>query len=285
MIGQKNLLKRIKDTPTDKFARFIILEGLKGSGRKLIAEQIAKKLKAQFIICGVKIDDVREAITMAYKQTEPTVFVFPDCDSMSMEAKNSLLKMAEEPARKSYIIMTVQSRATLPETLISRGYIAVMENYSSNELEEYINLNNYNFNLDERITILAFCKVPGQIKTISQYDIIEFKEYCHNVAKHMHTVTGVNALKIPLKLKYKETEDGWDIELFLRGVVVSYVAEAFEDVVLYGKYANKSKKINEAIGITLNCLREINIKGVNKKMLIDMWVLDVRKAMAEDGDN
>jgi len=101
----------------------------------------------------------------------------------------------------------------------------------------------------------------------------------------MHTVTGVNALKIPLKLKYKETDDGWDIELFLRGVVVSYVAEAVEDVVLYGEYANKSKKINEAIGITLNCLREINIKGANKKMLIDMWVLDVRKAMAEDGDN
>ena len=285
MIGQKNLLKRIEDTPTCKFARFIILEGLKGSGRKLIAEQIAKKLKAQFIICGVKIDDVREAITMAYKQTEPTVFVFPDCDRMSMEAKNSLLKMAEEPARKSYIIMTVQSRATLPETLISRGYIAVMENYSSYELEEYINLNNYNFNLEERITILAFCKVPGHIKTISQYDIIEFKEYCHNVAQHMHTVTGVNALKIPLKLKYKETDDGWDIELFLRGVVVSYVAEAVDDVVLYGEYANKSKKINEAIGITLNCLREINIKGANKKMLIDMWVLDVRKAMAEDGDN
>ena len=285
MIGQKNLLKRIEDTPTDKFARFIILEGLKGSGRKLIAEQIAKKLKAQFIICGVKIDDVREAITMAYKQTEPTVFVFPDCDKMSMEAKNSLLKMAEEPARKSYIIMTVQSRATLPETLISRGYIVVMENYSSYELEEYINLNNYNFNLEERITILAFCKVPGHIKTISQYDIIEFKEYCHNVAQHMHTVTGVNALKIPLKLKYKETDDGWDIELFLRGVVVSYVAEAVDDVVLYGEYANKSKKINEAIGITLNCLREINIKGANKKMLIDMWVLDVRKAMAEDGDN
>jgi len=285
MIGQKNLLKRIEDTPACKFARFIILEGLKGSGRKLIAEQIAKKLKAQFIICGIKIDDVREAITIAYKQTEPTVFVFPDCDSMSMEAKNSLLKMAEEPARKSYIIMTVQSRATLPETLISRGYIAVMENYSSYELEEYINLNNYNFNLDERITILAFCKVPGQIETISQYDIIEFKEYCHNVAKYMHIVNGVNALKIPLKLKYKETDDGWDIELFLRGVVVSYVTEAFEDAVLYGKYANKSKKINEAIGITLNCLREINIKGANKKMLIDMWVLDVRKAMAEDGDN
>ena len=70
MIGQKKVLRYIDNLIKKGFPRFIIITGTKGQGKTELAIEISKKLKISFCHIGTKIDDIREMIEMAYKQTE-----------------------------------------------------------------------------------------------------------------------------------------------------------------------------------------------------------------------
>lgn len=120
--GQKNLLQDI-DTlvKNNKFPRFSIIVGDTGFGKKVISEYIAKHLEASFVPCSVDVESVRDTIANAYEMTEKTLYMFFDCDGMSTQAKNALLKVTEEPPNNAYFIMTVRDISNILGTLISRG--------------------------------------------------------------------------------------------------------------------------------------------------------------------
>lgn len=100
MIGQERSLTKIDRMIEIGFPRFSIICGETGSGKKTIAKTIAKKLNAHLIISEIKVDNIREIIDLAYKQSEPTLYLIPDTDKMSNAAKNALLKVTEEPPRQ-----------------------------------------------------------------------------------------------------------------------------------------------------------------------------------------
>ena len=108
MIGQKEVLKQIDNLIENGFQRFIVITGQKGQGKTEVAKYISKKLNIQMIEIGIKIDDIREMIQLAYKQTEPIIYLIQYADKMSLGAKNSLLKVIEEPPNNAYFIMELQ---------------------------------------------------------------------------------------------------------------------------------------------------------------------------------
>ena len=61
MIGQTKLLDKI-DKLTTNFPRFVMLVGGRGSGKKLICNEIAKKLGYPLVSMGTGVDEVREVI-------------------------------------------------------------------------------------------------------------------------------------------------------------------------------------------------------------------------------
>ncbi len=73
--------------------------------QSVLAHQIANSLYS----LGNKVDDdVRNIISMAYKQTKPIMYVFKDCDNMSNAAKNALLKVIEEPHNRLTFVMLLK---------------------------------------------------------------------------------------------------------------------------------------------------------------------------------
>lgn len=60
-------LKNTLDNLT--FARFMIISGASSIASEDIAECISARLQTVYIHCGNKVDDVRNIISMAYKQT------------------------------------------------------------------------------------------------------------------------------------------------------------------------------------------------------------------------
>ena len=52
MIGQKTLIERFKDM--SEFPHFIILVGMKGSGKKTLADTIYKYMNGKKVSAGVK---------------------------------------------------------------------------------------------------------------------------------------------------------------------------------------------------------------------------------------
>ncbi|MCX6561143.1 MAG: DNA polymerase III subunit [Candidatus Aminicenantes bacterium] len=87
----------------------------------------------------VKIDQVRELISLAYLKPmlgRKRVFIIDDADVLSEEAKNSLLKVLEEPPLFTHIILLSDNSAPVLPTIKSRCRILTFLPVSDEEVEK-----------------------------------------------------------------------------------------------------------------------------------------------------
>lgn len=267
MIGQERLLNRIDKMIGAGFPRFTIICGNKNSGRKMIANKIAKGLNAHLINSSIKVDDVREIIDLSYKQSEPTVYLLADVDKMSPAAKNALLKITEEPPRKAYFIMTLQDINNTLGTLKSRGTVLNIDPYTPDNLLDYAEANKYELTEEEQEIVSNICTVPGEVDLVVRYNISEFYDFVKTVIQSIGIVNGANAFKIGQRLSYKEDDGGWDISLFMRAIM--YLCRKKMDTEPISQY-------RDSIRVTSKYLSQLSITGINKPSTIDMWILEMR---------
>lgn len=274
MIGQHNLLKSIDRMIQNGFPRFTIIYGSRGTGKMMISKHIAKEMKAQLITCETKVEEIRNIIALAYKQSEPTIYLLPNADKMSPAAKNAILKVTEEPPRKAYFIMTLEDPSNTLATLRSRGTLLSMDQYTQEDILDYLKEKDYldTLSAQEEKVVLSLCTNPGEVELLLTYDILAFYKFVETVVDNIRVVSGANAFKIGLKLHYKENDNGWDITLFMRAVMNIYL-DKLKDKFCVEYY--------ESILVTSKYLAELSITGINKSATIDMWILDMRKIETE----
>ena len=111
MIGQEEVLEQVNNLIQKGFPRFIIITGIRGQGKTTLALYISKQLKIPIVNIGIKVDEIRDMIEMAYKQTEPIIYLIQNADKMSIGAKNSLLKIIEETPNNAYFIILKVERS------------------------------------------------------------------------------------------------------------------------------------------------------------------------------
>ena len=215
MIGQEELLKKLKELKEkDKFPKFLIMQGGRGYGKKLICKEIAKLLNLDIVFFDNKVDDVRECIQLAYTQISPIIYVLKEGDSMSIAAKNSLLKLVEEPPTSAHIILLVENEENMLRTILSRAFEVKMDPYTLQELRTYINNLDNEFTPEEVEEFVSICECPGEIKLFLQPESKDLLSFCKKIVDNLPKVTLSNALKIPKKIKYNEASEGFDINLF-----------------------------------------------------------------------
>ena len=264
MIGQKNLISRVDEmVEANKFPRFTILVGLPGSGRKTMAEYIAKKLNAGVIMYSAGVDDMRTMIGHANKITSTTVFIVPDADTMSPAAKNCILKVTEEPPQDAHFIMTVSDINAVLETIRSRGTVLYMDKYTADEIEQCIDKS---CSSTIRSIICNVCETPGDVDTLLDYNPAEFAEYVNKVVDNLEVVSVANLYKIAQKIKLKDTQEGYDVRLFFRMFIDVCIDRLRSDALKYATW----------VRLTNKKLQELQITGVNKQMLFDSWLTDVK---------
>lgn len=274
MIGQSFLRAQINNwVDSNSLPRFIIISGDKGSGKNTLSHIITRQLSAVEVDCGLSVDAVREAVMNCYRCNGVTVYRFLNADKMSVQAKNALLKITEEPPRSAYFIMTVQNSQNVLETLLSRCTHLKMAMYRKEELVEYLNTKTTeNHNL-----YLKFARNMGDIDELMQIDVVQFNDFCQKVVENIGVVSGVNAFKIANSLRFKEDDvTGYDISLFLQGIA-SILMEGYcatDDGESYLKHW-------KALVRTRRCMNEISVVGVKKDSIIDMWILDMRDILEE----
>ena len=268
MVGQK-INKEILQTCVDNncFPRFTIITGEKGSGKKTLAHYIAKHLLGAIEIQpGNGVEAVREAIANSYKCAGTTVYIFPDADKMSTQAKNAMLKITEEPPRQAYFIMTVESMNNTLATLKSRGVEIQMESYSQSELASLVEEPNENDRL-----ALTIATTPGQLQQLRELNVREFYGFCEKVLDNIASVTGVNAFKIGNSFKFKDDGEGYDPILFF---------ECIKTICL--KRSSSSDSFSEILALvatikkTNEYKRDFSLTGVKKDSTFDMWILEMR---------
>ena len=271
MIGQKELLNRILgQIARNKFPRFSILIGEKGSGKKEIAYSISKTMNLSITFVDTKADSIREVIDNAYKIELPILYVIADADNMSSASANALLKVTEEPPKNAYFIITCENEENLLPTIRSRGVTYMLEPYTYEDKCDY--LKGSFWNLEESLIefILEVASNMGELNYLVELDMIEFQDYVNLVIDNIAEVSGSNAFKIGEKIALKDENDKYDIRIFwkaFRSICIDRMNENIDPT----KYAT-------AVAITGDCLSELNIRGVNKQMLFDKWLLTIREA-------
>lgn len=262
MIGQKNNINTIiqwrcnRSTP-----RFIIISGEQGSGRLTLAKEIMRMLNITGVISDCKIDDVRKTIDYAYEYTAPTMYIFRDADDMSINAKNALLKVVEEPPNNAYFVMTVHNIDNMLGTIKSRGTVIKMEPYTIQELRSVCS--------DE--LKLEYCTNIGELQM--EHEEIERAENCvDGVLKALMDKSGTRLLKACTQLKAKQTDtDKIDCSLFFK-IFQKRLYRMFENFEL-------SFDCMKPLFI---CKQDLNRGTVNKKSSIECMLIKILEALKNE---
>lgn len=267
MVGQENLKKFVTNIKVGEINlnSLTIIEGESLSGKTTFVKYLAKEIGYNLIITeDTKIDTIREIIKIAYKQKNKTIYYIPHIDTMSIPAKNSLLKLTEEPPKNAYIICSCENAYNTLQTLKSRASILKMELYKEKDLMEYCK----NLDVNQCDLLTSVCSNIGQIKNIldKKIDVVEIYSFIEKVIENIYEVEGANAFKINKSVKLKETENGYELDLFFRVFIK----------LCYDKREDDTELFLNFIIITENYLKDLKIKGINKKMLFDNWILDIR---------
>ena len=158
MISQK----KIKEELNTYNPNFIIIVGEKGSGKKtLLRESYGDKA---YWLPDNSVEAVRE-MTKEANRRHNALFIIPDADNMSINAKNSLLKVVEECKNNNAFIMTVQDEYNVLETLTSRAHILYFEPYTPEELFRYF-WEEYPNGDPNDAELTKFCATPGEVDTL-----------------------------------------------------------------------------------------------------------------------
>lgn len=280
MIGQQKLIEQIDDLiEKEKFPRFSIVVGEKGMEHEDVAHYVSEKMGADYIkLPDVKVDTVRIMIQQAYKLHKTTVFCIPNADDMSINAKNAMLKVVEDAPNKAYFVMCLEDLSNTLATIQSRGIVFRMYSPKVSEIEDfarncYVNKED----IDEDVIKLygELCSTPGDVIYFTKHDITNFYKYAEWVANNITKLDGAEAFKISDKLALKDEEDKYDVRLFLKALQLQF-----------WEMCHYAYKHTDICGVNCDCsivrcigryAQDLRIKGINKGMLIDNLILEMRK--------
>lgn len=270
MVGQKDILNNVDYwIDTDTVPRFIILSGVKGSGKTTLAKEVARRMKAYFVECELSVDAVREAVKNCYKCAGTTVYLFKDADKMSTAAKNAMLKITEEPPRQAHFVVTVQNSENMLETLRSRATNIQMAPYTADELDSFYD----NYTHKKNHLIREVCDIPGMMLDMEKIDVEELLNFCDTIIDNIQQVTGVNAFKIVQRIRLKEDGEGHDPELFFHCMKYALMQRVLDEEISN----EERKRLSRMLVITSKYHQEFNMTGVKKDATLDMWVLEMRE--------
>lgn len=278
MIGQETVRQQLTDmVELGTVPRFLILTGVKGSGKYTLAKWLTREMKAFFVEPELSVDAVREVVKNCYKCSGETVYVFRDADRMSAAAKNALLKVTEEPPRQAHFVLTVQNAANTLETLRSRGTVIPMGPYSWSEREDILlsylrHAGVHDMDSDTMGLIIEASDNLGQVQRFAAMDVNALYDFCNTVIDKIQVVTGVNALKIGQRIKIKEDGEGYEPDLFFQMLRYCLLEHMKNEVT-----SSKLQTYARMMASSCKYAQEMTLTGVKKDSTLDMWILEMRE--------
>lgn len=174
VVGHRNIIKYIQSAvQADAVSHAYILNGERGSGKKLLANLFAMSLQCQNRdedgdACGkckscrqalsgnhpdiirvthekpntISVDDIRvqvnQDIVIKPYSSEYKIYIIPDADLMSVQAQNALLKTIEEPPVYAVIMLLTENAETLLPTIRSRCVMMKLRNIKDQLIKKYL---------------------------------------------------------------------------------------------------------------------------------------------------
>lgn len=271
--------------------------GTEGIGKKLFAKKFAKmilctnkdktKCNNECEVCikfennnnpdfkyiepdgnNIKIDQIRNMNSKIMEKpiiSEKKVYIINDCEKMTKEAQNSLLKTLEEPPEYAVIILICSKESELLNTIKSRCTKILFNDLTKDEIIKYLKANKYE-NIDEKLLELSQGSIKKAIQVISNKELYQKLENLVNKLTYMNKIEFINENDFLYKEKERIDE------------ILEYV-----NVLIYNLMMNsKEYKINyvECINIVENTKKRLKANA-NYDMCIDNLLFGIWEEMNE----
>lgn len=282
MIGQTNLINNVSKLIEDnKLNRFILIVGPRHSGKKYISKYICKLLDLPYIIADNKVEDIRNIIEQAYSTIYKQVLLIYDLQDYNYRAKESILKITEEPPEDKYIIITCNSLNGIKQTIKNRALILTIDYYMPNELKEFAQSKNINIS---KIN-LSLCSTPTLIEMLLDNRNLykKYNDYSNYFIKMINQLSGAQSLKIVNDFDTKgNNEDCFDVDLFFIFLYENISLQKTRFII------DEDKSLPEFVLTLLRLIIKfkddmLKINGVSKYALLTMFILDYRKVCRKYG--
>lgn len=84
------------------------------------------------------VREVKEDVYMQPNEAEYKVYILGNCQCMSDNAQNALLKVLEEPPKYALFILTTTTKSAMLETVLSRSVVITLEGVNEKTATDYI---------------------------------------------------------------------------------------------------------------------------------------------------
>lgn len=228
LIGQNENLDIINKWKT--LPQFIIISGDEHTGKTHLITYLCSKFNLHYIKMKNGVGDVRKLIDIMEPNSE-TVYHFKNFDQASIQAKNALLKITEEPIPGNYIIITGSSQL---KTLESRARRIHMNPYSKEEVIKF--MANY-FVSDNLMNQLYCCGVNTPAKVIQYKDYENLQALADFTFEVFQKITYISIDDIIVLLgKFDSRYEGTDACLLFITMLINLIEYNLKQKRLYSYY-------------------------------------------------
>lgn len=288
IIGNTEIKKYLLNSiEKNKMSQSYLFVGTEGIGKLLMAKEFAKKILCMetkkedncecrsckcfegfnhpdyFVINEsgetIKIDQIREITSKVIEQpiiSNKKVYIINDCDKMTIEAQNCLLKTLEEPPEFVVIILITSNENTILNTIKSRCMTIKFKNISNDELKEYaIEKLGYTQMTDNLLKSFNGSIGKAIIQKENQENYLKIENIINDLAIQ-DIINIMNGSKI--------IYDKENIYTILEYMIICLYSKKQEDI----RYINCIEKINTCIWrLKHNCNFDMSLDT----MLFEMW--------------
>lgn len=260
MIGQQRIVSTIdKYIETNTLPRTLMFEGEWGCGKHELSQYVASKL-------NLGIQDITDSLTLETLERimlSPLPYVYViDASTISIKEQNVILKFLEEPLKNSYIILLVCNKSKLLNTVLNRCLVLSFEQYTSDELESFI---------EDRAKwtdeLLRYARTPGRVKSFEQSAAQAICDFCKKVLTQIMVANYSNVLSIPNKLNFKDNTELFDFDMF-----VYLLVNVANDL-----YASQTIPFN-TYKLTSEFYNDTAIPHINKQHLFENYLIRLKQS-------
>lgn len=259
MIGQHKLQKQVYEMiDNQKFPHTVLLVGDVGCGKHTLCSEIAKRLKINLVDLTDNLD--QETIESVILSPTPNLYII-DGSLISVREQNMILKFLEEPLKNSYIVLLVESKQRLLQTVINRCYCLYFEGYSKEDLELFLSVDNE--------LVLDYANTPGRVIEFQKHNLESMIELADKIFLKLQNANYSNILTIPDKLSFSnDSDDKFDFSVFSYILLMRCFYLYNDNCIPYKAYESTSRFYNNLL-----------IPNINRKQLFEHFIFELKQVL------
>ena len=254
IVGQKNLIAKLKSYSINTLPQSILLIGEKGSGKTTIANYIAKEF-------NLDVSDLTEDIDLrsnTYISAIPYLYLI-DLNNINEKNQNKLLKLVEEPSPNSYLVLMSNNENNVLETIRNRCSIFYLDEYTTEELSS--------FTTNDKLDLSIF-RTPGQLLSFNYNILNNLLDLAEKLIFKIEVSSFPNTLTISDKFNYSDEYDKLDLDVFLNRVM-NRLKEIYID--------NTDVRYYNYYMLTVELKNKLTDSRFNKKHLVENYLTKLWK--------